>query len=323
MPTSQYAWHALHSALGSTSSSSHSSVFPAALITSCDSLLKGLNCRCCWRSLWSACRWGWFSIFWIKFRTLTPCDRFTAECGNPGMLKSMFSSLIARLNSLSVLNDAVSRFYSGANCSLTVCALELFCSTGLPCAIVSMLNTDVVRQFIRFHRSIWRTKFFVQTLFIDLVGAGRFTFNNKHIFCVLRFPRSITDWFGFWLGWFGELCMLNFSTRLLNEFTDWLLLNCRTQFIIPSSPIVIVSQWDLWWWSRRYVRLFFEDFASLQTHHFWKTISWKYSLKDDCIRSSLIESQSFSHRTININLKYRVFMVSSTRYEGIVRDVVH
>ena len=35
--------------------------------------------------------------------------------------------------------------------------------------------------------------------------------------------------------------MLNFSTRLLNEFTDWLLFNCRAQFIIPSGPIVIVS----------------------------------------------------------------------------------
>ena len=107
-------------------------MFPAALITSCDSLLNGLNCRCCWRSLWSACRWGWFSIFWIKFWTLTPCDCFTAECGNPGMLKSMFSSLIARLNSLCVLNNAMSRFSSGANCSFTVCALELFRSTGSP-----------------------------------------------------------------------------------------------------------------------------------------------------------------------------------------------
>ena len=29
--------------------------------------------------------------------------------------------------------------------------------------------------------------------------------------------------------------MLNFSTRLLNEFTDWLLFNCRTQFIISSG----------------------------------------------------------------------------------------
>ena len=42
MPTSQYDRHTLHCALGSTSSSSHSSVFPAALIASCDYLLKGL-----------------------------------------------------------------------------------------------------------------------------------------------------------------------------------------------------------------------------------------------------------------------------------------
>ena len=30
--------------------------------------------------------------------------------------------------------------------------------------------------------------------------------------------------------------MLNFSTRLSNNFTDWLLFNCRAQFIIPSGP---------------------------------------------------------------------------------------
>ena len=35
--------------------------------------------------------------------------------------------------------------------------------------------------------------------------------------------------------------MLNLSNRLLNEFTDWFLFNCKTQFIIPSGPIVIVS----------------------------------------------------------------------------------
>ena len=47
MPASQYARHALHCAFGSTSSISHNSVFPAALITFCDSSLKGLNGRCC------------------------------------------------------------------------------------------------------------------------------------------------------------------------------------------------------------------------------------------------------------------------------------
>ena len=34
---------------------------------------------------------------------LEPCNCFTVECGSPGMLKSMSSSLISRLNALSVL----------------------------------------------------------------------------------------------------------------------------------------------------------------------------------------------------------------------------
>ena len=38
--------------------------------------------------------------------------------------------------------------------------------------------------------------------------------------------------------------MLNFSTRLLNEFTDWLLFNCRTQFtnrdrVVMRSLVVV------------------------------------------------------------------------------------
>ena len=115
---SQYVRHALHCAFGSTSTISHSSVFQAALIASCDSLLKRLNGRCCWRSLWSDCRWGWFSIFWIKLWTLTPCDRFTIEFGTPGMLKSMFSSSVAMLN-LFALDDAVPRCSAGTNCSFT------------------------------------------------------------------------------------------------------------------------------------------------------------------------------------------------------------
>ena len=50
------------------------------------------------------------------------------------------------------------------------------------------------------------------------------------------------------------------------------------------------------------------DFSSLQSHNFWNTISWKCSLKDDCIRSSLMECPSLLNRKININPKYRVLM---------------
>ena len=44
------------------------------------------------------------------------------------------------------------------------------------------------------------------------------------------------------------------------------------------------------------------------SHNFWNTISWKCSLEDNCIRSSLIECQSFLNRKININAKYRILM---------------
>ena len=126
---SQYDKHTLHCVLGSVSSNSHNSMFPTSWIICFDSWLKGFNdWLCCW-SRWRAWRFGWFSIFWINYWTLAPCDCFTAECGSPGMLKSMSSSWIARLNSLFVLNDAISRCSSGACCSFTVCALELLHSS--------------------------------------------------------------------------------------------------------------------------------------------------------------------------------------------------
>ena len=74
---------------------------------------------------------------------------------------------------------------------------------------------------------------------------GTFFFYSQNTFCVLKFPRSITDWIGFGLGWFGKLNPWCFSKRLLNEFSNWLLFNCRTQLIIPSGPIVIVSMRSL------------------------------------------------------------------------------
>ena len=116
-----------------------------------------------------------------------------------------------------------------------------------------------------------------------------FSYLHKNMFCILRFPRSITDWIGFGLGWFGKLHTWCFSKRLLSEFSTWLLFNCRTQLIIPSCPIVIVFQWNLWWWSRRLISSFIQDFSSFQSFNFWNAISWKCSLKNNCIRSCLIE----------------------------------
>ena len=56
---------------------------------------------------------------------------------------------------------------------------------------------------------------------------------------------------------------------------------------------------------------------------FVSTISWKCSLKDDRIRSSLIECQSFVNRKIDVDPIYRVLVFLPMRYASIVHDVVH
>ena len=203
------------------------------------------------------------------------------------MLKSMFSSSVARLNSLSALDDAMSRCSVRTNCSFTMCVLSLWFHR-FPCSIVSMHDANVFRLH-RFPCSIWRSKFFVHTFIIDLLWTGRFSFLYKNTFCVLRFHRSITDWIGFGLGCFGKTDTRCFSKRLLNELSNWLLFDCRTQLIIPSGPIVIVSQWDLWWWSRIQVWSFIQNFSIFQSFNSYNATCWKCPLKNNCIRSCLIE----------------------------------
>ena len=75
----------------------------------------------CRRSCWRACRFGWFSIFWTNSRTLALCACFTIECGSPGVFKSMSSSILSRIVSLSVLSFLISWFTSGAARSAISC----------------------------------------------------------------------------------------------------------------------------------------------------------------------------------------------------------
>ena len=148
--------------------------------------------------------------------------------------------------------------------------------------------------------SIWRTEFFVERINIDLLRKGRVSF----ILHVIKSPWSITNWIWSWLGWLEKLgSSNNFSFWLLNSFPFWLSINFRTQFLCP-----IVTLWDLWWRPRWHVYFFVSDFSSFQSNNFWNTISWKNSLKDDCIRSSLIECQSFPDRKIDVDPIYRVLM---------------
>ena len=171
---------------------------------------------------------------------------------------------------------------------LALCVCVCIWFHGFPRSIVNM-HDAIVFTLHGFPRSIWRTKFFLQTLTNNLLRKERFSFLHKNTFCVHKFPRSITDWIGFGLGWFGKFSTRCFSKRLFNEFPNWLLFNCRTRLIIPFSPIVIVFQWDLWWWSRRQISSFIQHFSSFQSFNFWNTMGWKCPLKNNCIRSCLIE----------------------------------
>ena len=202
----------------------------AAIIASFDSLLKGLNARCCWRSLWSASRCGWFSICWIKLWTLIPCDRFHHRIWHTGDVEvDIFVinrkvelihviTMFKRTNFLHFVQSSFHRFHRS----------------------IVILQDAFFFFFHMFSRSIWRTKFSLR-LTNNLLGH--------------RFPRSIFNGFRE-LGWLGRTSLKCFSKWMLNESSNWLMFNCRTRLIISFSPIVIVFQWDLWWWSRRQILSF-------------------------------------------------------------------
>ena len=59
----------------------------------------------------------------------------------------------------------------------------------------------------------------------------------------------------------------------------------RTTF----SPIEIVFQRDLWWWTRRQILPFIQFLSRFQSFNFYNTMGWKCSLKNNCVRSCLIE----------------------------------
>ena len=78
-----------------------------------------------------------------------------------------------------------------------VCACAWFHK--FTCSIVSTLDANVFRQFHRFPRSIWRTKFFLQTFTNNLLWMGRFSFLHKTRSVSTSFPFDHRlDWV--WIG---------------------------------------------------------------------------------------------------------------------------
>ena len=121
----------------------------------------------------------------------------------------------------------------------SVCACARFHK--FPCSMRSMHDANVFRQFHKFPDLSEEPNSLCKRFHRSLVNGTFFLSPQKQRSVSLGFPDRSLIGLGF--GWvLGERCALNFSTRLLNEFSNWLLFNCRTQLIIPSGPIVIVSQ---------------------------------------------------------------------------------
>ena len=84
--------------------------------------------------------------------------------------------------------------------------------------------------------------------------------------------------------------------------------NCRT-LILSFIPIEIVPQRDLRWWTKRQILSFIQWFSAFQSFSSYNATCWTCPLKDDCVRSCLIELQSFfDDSKININPEYRILM---------------
>ena len=95
-------------------------------------------------------------------------------------------------------------------------------------------------------------------------------------------------WIRVWLDWLVDFCLSS---------------NFWTQFLHP-----IMSQGSLWRQSRWFIYFFVYDFSSFHPNNSRDTISWVYIVKNDGVRSRLIELQSFLLSKFDIDPMFRVLM---------------
>ena len=125
------------------------------------------------------------------------------------------------------------------------------------------------------------------------------------------FPRSIMIWVWIWLVWLGTF-------RSLRNLSIWSLSNFWTQFFHP-----VMFQGDLWRRTRWRKHFLVHDFSSFHPNNFRNTISWQCFVKNDSVRSSLIELQFFLQSKIDVDPIQLCSDVSSMHYACIVHDAVH
>ena len=328
MPIFQQDKYALPCVLGPVSSNSHNSMLHTSWIICFDSGLKRLYDWICRRSCWRACRSGWFSIFWINSRTLVLCACFTTECGNPGIRKSMSASFTIidswlksswSITDLPVLSLSVSSPTLNVSLSWTERVWELSDTVITSCVITGLpvrsCACSTLRSFLSSDERAWITLvswtgFPVTSRPVRSEEPG---FSRKELTSIswerdvfLSSCTPITSCvitglpvrlrIGVRIGWF--------DWKLLDScpISDrWACSEPHSLFHSCFKEIFGGGRGDMY-------TFFVKDFSSFHPNNFRNTTSWKCFLKDDCIRSSLIECQSFLNIKININPIHRILM---------------
>ena len=148
--------------------------------------------------------------------------------------------------------------------------------------------------------SIMFHSFFMKRTCFDLLGTGRFscTLRVTYVTANNKFPRSvIMIWVWIWLVWLGIF-------KFLNNLSIWSLSNFWTQFFHP-----VVFQGDLWWRPRLHIYFLVYDFSSFHPNNYRDTISWECFMKNDSVRSCLIELQFFLQSKIDVDPIHRILML--------------
>ena len=123
-----------------------------------------------------------------------------------------------------------------------------------------------------------------QDIFFDLL--------SKQIRWLLTLHKSLRAWkLGFW-SWLGLLEVFTTSS------------NFWTRFFHPN-----IFKENLWRRSRWRIHFLVYDFSSFHQNSFRDTTSWECVVKDDCVRSCLIELESFLLSKFYVDPIHRVFIV--------------
>ena len=205
-------------------------------------------------------------------------------------------------------------------CLRTIWHIFCVCSNNeSPRSFMCLFNVGILTVFrwtcldyIRFNngspRSLWRNSFFVKR--INSWERDVFLPSWTVLASSLTTGLPVLSRLGLRIGWFDGNLLDSCQTS-----DRWACSEPNSLFHSCFKEIFGGSLGDI-------VYFFVYDFSNFHPNNFRNTISWKCFLKDDCIRSSLIEFQSFLNCKIDVDpiccvlMSFPCFMhvLCTTRY---------